>query len=126
MNYLSPKNTNSENPHLTQEPVNLLRRTASTTPKGKPNPNILTRSLIFIIIIFNIFIPGIGTIISCKTITNQETKRTLYALGLISLITAPILIGFFISIGTSFLLYSCYENQKSIEDFILDIEKKKK
>ena len=85
--------------------------------------NILTKKLTIIIIITNFILPGIGTMFSCLLIDDEKIRRGFYALGFCSLITSPLIIGYLLSLLSSYFFYKCYLSNSSIERFLYSINK---
>ena len=85
--------------------------------------NILTKKLTIIIIITNFILPGIGTMLSCLFIDDEKIRRGFYALGFCSLITSPLIIGYLLSLLSSYFFYKCYLSNLSIERFLYSINK---
>ena len=85
--------------------------------------NILTKKFTIFIIIINFILPGIGTMFSCLLIDDEKIRRGFYALGFCSLITSPLIIGYLLSLLSSYFFYKCYLSNKSIERFLYSINK---
>ena len=83
----------------------------------------LSKRFVISIIILNFILPGVGTMISCIKIDDIKVRRGFYALGFCSFITSPILIGYFLSLLSSFFFYKCYLSHESIERFLYSINK---
>ena len=65
----------------------------------------LSKQFVISIIILNFILPGVGTMISCIKIDDIKVRRGFYALGFCSFITSPILIGYFLSLLSSFFFW---------------------
>ena len=85
--------------------------------------NILTKKFTIFIIIINFILPGIGTMFSCLLIDDEKIRRGFYALGFCSLITSPLIIGYLLSLLSSYFFYKCYLSNLSIERFLYSINK---
>ena len=85
--------------------------------------NLLSKKLTIFIIVINFILPGVGTMISCLQIDDEKIRRGFYALGFCSLITSPLIIGYFLSLLSSYFFYKCYLSNSSIERFLYSINK---
>ena len=101
-------------------------------PKLKKNTEIrskmksifpLSKKFTILIIIINFILPGIGTLISCLKIDDKKIRRTFYTLGFCSFITSPLIIGYLLSLISSYFFYKCYSSHLSIERYLYNINK---
>ena len=83
----------------------------------------LSKRFVISIIILNFILPGVGTMISCLKIEDIQLKKSFYALGFCSLITSPLIIGYILSLISSYFFYKCYLSNSSIERFLYSINK---
>jgi len=104
----------------------------SNIPKLKKNTEIkstmqsvfpLTKKFTIFIIIINFILPGIGTLISCLKIDDRKIRRTFFALGFCSFIISPLIIGYLLSLISSYFFYKCYSYHLSIERYLFNINK---
>ena len=104
----------------------------SNIPKLKKNTEIkstmqsvfpLTKKFTIFIIIINFILPGIGTLISCLKIDDRKIRRTFFTLGFCSFITSPLIIGYLLSLISSYFFYKCYSSHLSIERYLFNINK---
>ena len=99
-------------------------------PKLKKNTEIrstmksifpLSKKFTILIIIINFILPGIGTLISCLKIDDRKIRRTFFTLGFCSFITSPLIIGYLLSLISSYFFYKCYSSHLSIERYLFNI-----
>ena len=67
-------------------------------------------------------LPGVGTVSACRRIKNEQLKKAFSALGVVSLITAPIIVGYLLSISSCIFFYKCYIKEISIDEFVTLIQ----
>lgn len=128
---ISPLNVNDNNPEkeeLTQKTSTQLQKSQGRhpiliTPKisiGKKK--LLTKWFLFCILLTNILLPGVGTVSACRRIKEEKLKKAFSALGVVSLITAPIILGYLLSISSSIFFYKCYIKELTIDEYVTLIQ----
>ena len=107
----------------TQFQKNKQRHTVLITPKKRTEKKrLITKWFLFCILLTNILLPGVGTVSACRRIKNEQLKKALSALGVVSLITAPIIVGYLLSISSCIFFYKCYIKEISIDEFVTLIQ----
>lgn len=117
-------NENNEREELTQKTSAHFQKTEEhhpvlITPKisiGKKR--LLTKWFLFCIILTNVLLPGVGTVSACRRIKKEKLKKSFSALGIVSLITAPLIIGYLLSISSSIFFYKCYIKELTIDEYV--------
>ena len=128
---ISPVDANENNPEkeeLTQKTITHFQKTEERhpvliTPKisiGKKR--LLTKWFIFCIILTNVVLPGVGTVSACRRIKKEKIKKAFSALGILSLLTAPLIIGYLLSISSSIFFYKCYIKELTIDEYVTLIQ----
>jgi hypothetical protein len=120
----SIKNINNKDEELITNIPKLKKTTEMKSTMKSVFP--LSKQFTILIIIINFILPGIGTLISCLKIDDKKIRRTFYTLGLCSFITSPLIIGYLLSLISSYFFYKCYSSRLSIERYLYDINKFKK
>ena len=107
----------------TQFQKNKQRHTVLITPKKRTEKKrLITKWFLFCILLTNILLPGVGTVTACRRIKNEQLKKAFSALGVVSLITAPIIVGYLLSISSCIFFYKCYIKEISIDEFVTLIQ----
>ena len=120
----SIKNINNKDEELITNIPKLKKTTEMKSTMKSVFP--LSKQFTILIIIINFILPGIGTLISCLKIDDKKIRRTFYILGFCSFITSPLIIGYLLSLISSYFFYKCYSSRLSIERYLYDINKFKK
>ena len=125
---LNVNENNPEKEELTQKTCTQLqknqqRHTILVTPKTKiEKKRLLTKGFLFGMLLSNILLPGVGTVSACRRIKKEQLKKAFSALGVVSLITAPIIVGYLLSISSSIFFYKCYIKEISIDEYVTLIQ----
>ena len=61
----------------------------------------------------------INTILAVK---KEKIKKAFSALGIVSLLTAPLIIGYLLSISSSIFFYKCYIKELTIDEYVTLIQ----
>ncbi len=120
----SIKNINNKDDELITNIPKLKKTTEMKSTMKSVFP--LSKQFTILIILINFILPGIGTLISCLKIDDKKIRRTFYTLGFCSFITSPLIIGYLLSLISSYFFYKCYSSRLSIERYLYDINKFKK
>ena len=117
----SIKNINNKDDELITNIPKLKKNTEIRSKMKSIFP--LSKKFTIFIIIINFILPGIGTLISCLKIDDRKIRRTFFTLGFCSFITSPLIIGYLLSLISSYFFYKCYSSHLSIERYLFNINK---